>query len=202
MRNCLYITLFLASIICTESNAQSRFFIVKNASFSSRISNEFSPVYYNDGIVFCSDRSDNSIVAYRDGISRLFKIFYTRKKISSGWEIPRILSKEITSGFNDGPVTFNEKMNIIYYSRNNSIKNSMRNIADTSNKLGIYSAELIGGIWTNIKPLNIMIRDILLVHPHFPRMEKEYILHQICPVVWAEWTSIIVTGATATGFSR
>ena len=152
MRNCLYITLFLASIICTESNAQSRFFIVKNASFSSRISNEFSPVYYNDGIVFCSDRSDNSIVAYRDGISRLFKIFYTRKKISSGWEIPRILSKEITSGFNDGPVTFNEKMNIIYYSRNNSIKNSMRNIADTSNKLGIYSAELIGGIWTNIKP--------------------------------------------------
>ena len=68
------------------------------------------------------------------------------------WRIPKILAKEITSGFNDGPVTFNESGNIIYYSRNNSIENSMRNINDTTNKLGIYSAELINGIWTSIKP--------------------------------------------------
>jgi hypothetical protein len=40
----------------------------------------------------------------------------------------------------------------MYYSRNNSIENSMRNITDTTNKLGIYSAELIDGKWTNIKP--------------------------------------------------
>jgi len=40
----------------------------------------------------------------------------------------------------------------MYYSRNNSIKYFLRNISDTTNKLGIYSAELINGIWTNIKP--------------------------------------------------
>ena len=32
------------------------------------------------------------------------------------------------------------------------LKTHLRNISDTSNKLGIYSAELIDGIWTNIKP--------------------------------------------------
>ena len=132
--------------------AQSQSYIVKPASFSSRIYDEFSPVFYKGGIVFCSNQSDNSLVSYKDEQNRLFKIFYVTRKGSTGWKHPKILAKEITTDFNDGPVTFNENGNIIYYSRNNSIENSLRNISDTSNKLGIYSAELINGIWTNIKP--------------------------------------------------
>ncbi len=109
-------------------------------------------MFYKGGIVFCSDLSGNSLVSYKDNQSRLFKIFYVSRKGSSGWTHPEILSKEITSAFNDGPATFNENGNIMYYSRNNSIENAMRNINDTTNKLGIYSAELINGIWSNIKP--------------------------------------------------
>ena len=132
--------------------AQSQRFIVKPAPFSSRIYDEFSPVFYKGGIVFCSNQSDNSLVSYKDEQNRLFKIFFVTKKGSTGWNHPKILAKEITTAFNDGPATFNENGNIMYYSRNNSIENSLRNISDTSNKLGIYSAELIDGIWTNIKP--------------------------------------------------
>jgi hypothetical protein len=136
----------------TESVAQSDNYIVKPTPFSSRIYNEFSPVFYKGGIVFCSDQSGNSLVSYKDNQNRLFKIFFVTKKGSSGWTHPEILAKEITTAFNDGPATFNENGNIIYYSRNNSIENLMRNITDTTNKLGIYSAELIDGKWTNIKP--------------------------------------------------
>jgi hypothetical protein len=122
--------IILASLLIkTELHAQSDLYIVKPTQFSSRIYNEFSPVFY-----------------------RLFKIFFVTKKGSSGWTHPKILAKGITSAFNDGPATFNENGNIIYYSRNNSIENALRNISDTSNKLGIYSAELVDGIWTNIKP--------------------------------------------------
>ncbi len=138
--------------IKTELYAQSDGYIVTPTLFSSRIYDEFSPVYYKGGIVFCSDRNDNSLVSYTDDQNRLFKIFYVTRKGSSGWGHPMLLAKEITTAFNDGPVTFNENGNIMYYSRNNSIENSLRNISDTSNKLGIYSAELIGGIWTNIRP--------------------------------------------------
>lgn len=124
------------------------------APFSSRICDEFSPVFYKGGIVFCSNERDNSLVGYKDEQNRLFKIFFVTKKGSNGWIHPKILAKEITSAFNDGPATFNEIGNIIYYSRNNSIENALRNVSDTSNKLGIYSAELIDGIWTNIKPFD------------------------------------------------
>src|ERR1035437_8735726 len=143
---CLII--FASLSLITESFAQSDSYIIKPTPFSSRIYNEFSPVFYKGGIVFCSDQSDNSLVSYQDDQNRLFKIFYVTRNGSSGWSHPKLLAKEITTAFNDGPVTFNENGNIMYYSRNNSIKN----ISDTSNKLGIYSAELIDGIWTNIKP--------------------------------------------------
>lgn len=135
----------------TESHSQSGSYIVNPTSFSSRLNDEFSPVLYNGGIVFCSDRMDNSLISFGDDQNRLFKIFFVTRKGSSGWNNPKILAKEITTAFNDGPVTFNENGNIIYYSRNNSIVNSLRNISDTSNKLGIYSAELTDGIWANIK---------------------------------------------------
>jgi hypothetical protein len=145
--------IILASLLIkTELYAQSDLYIVKPTQFSSRIYNEFSPVFYKGGIVFCSDQNDNSLVSYKGEQNRLFKIFFVTKKGSSGWTLPKILAKEITTAFNDGPATFNENGNIIYYSRNNSVENSLRNISDTSNKLGIYSAELVDGIWTNIKP--------------------------------------------------
>ena len=147
---CLLI--FASLSLITESFAQSDSYIIKPTPFSSRIYNEFSPVFYKGGIVFCSDQSDNSLVSYKNDQNRLFKIFYVTRNGSSGWSHPKLLAKEITTAFNDGPVTFNENGNIMYYSRNNSIENSMKNISDTSNKLGIYSAELIDGIWTNIKP--------------------------------------------------
>lgn len=133
-------------------NAQSDSYIVMPVSFRSRIYDEFSPVLYKGGIVFCSNLSDNSLISFKDEKNRLFKIFYVQKRGNTGWSHPRILAKELSSAFNDGPVTFNENGNIIYYSRNNSIENSLRNISDTTNKLGIYSAELINGIWSYIKP--------------------------------------------------
>ena len=147
-----YILILASLFIKAELNAQPDSYIVKPSSFSSRIYDEFSPVFYKGGIVFCSDLSDNSLVSYKDEKNRLFKIFYVQKRGSTGWSNPKILAKEITTAFNDGPVTFNENGNIMYYSRNNSIENTMRNINDTTNKLGIYSAELKNGIWSNIKP--------------------------------------------------
>ncbi len=152
MRKYYYLFILFLTFHGTDAASQPDKFIVKPTSFDSKIYNEFSPVFYKEGIVFCSDLRDNSLVGYDDNQNRLFKIFYVVRKGTSGWASPKILSKEITSAFNDGPATFNEKGDLIYYTRNNSIENYLRNIADTSNKLGIYSAELADGKWTNIKP--------------------------------------------------
>jgi len=152
MRKHFYIIFFTTLLTNVVLQGQSQGFIVKPTPFSSSTFDEFSPVFYEGGIVFCSNQSNNSLVSYQDEQSRLFKICLVTKKDSTEWKYPKLFSKELTSDFNDGPVTFSKNGNFIYYSRNNSIKNLLRNISDTSNKLGIYSAEFINGIWTNIKP--------------------------------------------------
>ncbi|KON26413.1 hypothetical protein AC481_07265 [miscellaneous Crenarchaeota group archaeon SMTZ-80] len=113
---------------------------------------EFSPVYYNNGIVFCSNLKNNSPVTYHNEQKKLFNIFFCAAKDSIKWENAKILAKELTTNYNDGPVTFNENGNMIYYCRNNDIKVVIKTISDTTNRLGIYSAELIEGKWTNIQP--------------------------------------------------
>jgi outer membrane protein OmpA-like peptidoglycan-associated protein len=152
MTKYFYIILLVTLFSNAELYAQADGYVVKLTPFSSRINNEFSPVFYKGGIVFCTDQGDNSLVSYENEKNKLFKIFYVTKRDSTGWNHPKILAKEITTSFNDGPSTFNENGDIMYYSRNNSIENHLKNISDTLNKLGLYSAELIKGIWTNIKP--------------------------------------------------
>ena len=152
MHRYLYILLILIISGEAESLAQALRYSVNPVSFSSRLYDEFSPVFYNGGIAFCSNQSDNSLVSYNDSQNRLYKIFFVSKRGSTGWTNPKLLAKEITTGYNDGPVTFNEKGTLMYYSRNNSIKNVMKNVSDTSNKLGIYYAELKDGLWSNIRP--------------------------------------------------
>lgn len=202
MGNFFYLVIFAIFFLQIESYSQSDGYIVKPTSFSSSLNNEFSPVFYGEGMVFCSDERDNSLVSYRDDQSRLYKIFYVTRKGSSGWNHPKIFSKELTTAFNDGPAIFNGNENIIYYSRNSAIKNLMRNISDTSNKLCIYSAELKDGIWTNVRPFTYNNPLYSFSTPTItPDGERIFFASDMLVVV-AEWIFIIVTGAIMGGISQ
>lgn len=152
MNGSCYIVFMLTLLIHAGSFAQAQHYTVRMAPFSTRIYDEFSPVFYRNGIAFCSNQSNKSLVGYRDDNSRLFKIFYVPGKDGTGWKQSRIFAKEIASDFNDGPVTFSNNGNFMYFSRNNVIEKPFKNISDTTNKLGIYSAEFIHDTWVNIRP--------------------------------------------------
>lgn len=140
-------------------------YIVKRSSLSSRLTDEFSPVFYKDGIVFCSNINDKSIVSYKGEGGYLFKLYFASFRGTSGWKQPELFSREITSGFNDGPATFNHSGDIIFYNRNNKIDRRGKNIADESNKLGIYSSVLRNGEWTDITPFQYNNVEFTLCTP-------------------------------------
>ena len=145
------IILAILSIIPAGMMAQPEYFNVEPVSFSSGIDDEYSPVFYRDGLVYCSNRRDNSLAGFQGEQHRLFNILYVSGGEGRGWKNSRLLAKELSTGYNDGPVTFSVDGNTIYYSRNNSVKNFLRNMDDPSNKLGIYSADYVNGKWTDIK---------------------------------------------------
>lgn len=143
----LFLYLSVLSLIC---NGQQ--YIVERASFSSRQNDEFSPVVFPGGLVFCANIRDNNLAGYSAEGSRVYSIFYVQGNDTAGWKRPSLLSKDLTSGFNDGPATFSTDGKTVYFSRNNNIEYNTKNVSDTVNRLGIYSAGMIDGEWTDIKP--------------------------------------------------
>lgn len=137
-----------------ELLSQRETFVVKRVSFSSGIDDEFSPVFFKDGIVFCSNKRDNSLIVFKGDESRLFNMFYTAARGKNSWSQPSLFSKEIKTGLNVGPATFSPSGNIMYFNRNNLEVNGLRNVSDTTNKLGIFSAELVNGIWSDAIPFS------------------------------------------------
>lgn len=159
--------LLITCFINHSSRGQTESYSVRLAPFSSNKYDEFSPVYYKHGIVFCSNRKNDVFITYSTSKKKeLLNMYYVKLVNDSiNLESIEILSKELMTNFNDGPATFNKEVNVIYYSRNNEVNAKMRDVFDPKNKLGIYSAELMNGKWTNIKPFKYNSLNYSLTTP-------------------------------------
>jgi len=135
--------------------AQSESYTVKKAFFSSDKYDEFSPVYYNNGIVFCTNRNSTILNRSTTENKGLFKIYYVDTTLNTDWKSATLFSKNLTTVVNDGPVTFNKKRDTIFYSRNLEVTNKLSDISSPRNKLGIFNAELVDGQWTKIREFRI-----------------------------------------------
>jgi outer membrane protein OmpA-like peptidoglycan-associated protein len=136
-------------------SGQSETYTVKKASFSSDKYDEFSPVFYKNGIVFSSNRNLGLSSHSTSSNKGLFKIFYIDTTGKAEWESSKLFSKNLTTILNDGPVTFNRARDTIYFSRNQDIAGKLSDISGPRNKLGIFSAVLIAGQWTKVRELRI-----------------------------------------------
>jgi outer membrane protein OmpA-like peptidoglycan-associated protein len=155
--------------------AQSEAYTIKKAYFSSEKYDEFSPVFYNNGLVYCTNRNlglSSRSTAENKG---LFKIYYTDSTGKRDWESTKLFSKNLSSILNDGPVTFNRKRDTVYFSRNQDVTSRLSDITNTRNKLGIFSAVLVDGQWTKIRDLRINNQGYNVTTPYLsPDSKKLY----------------------------
>ena len=141
------VTFFIEALIL----GQTANYTVKKAPFSSDKYDEFSPVYYKNGIVFCSNHNTDLLFNYSTSHNKGFlKINYADTSANATWRNVRLLSKTLSSHYNDGPVTFNHTGDTIYFARNLVVDGSPRDVLSARNKLGVFYAVLVDGKWTKI----------------------------------------------------
>ena len=129
--------------------AQSENYSIKKSFLSSDKYDEFSPVYYKNGIVFTSNRNKNPLFNYSDSLNKgLFKIYFIENDNNAKWQNSKPFSKFLKSRFNDGPATFNSKGDTVYFSRNLEVKGRIKDVSGPKNKLGIFYSIMIDGKWT------------------------------------------------------
>ena len=115
---------------------------VEKLQFCSKRNYEFSPVFYNNGLVFCFNEGYDQDI----NMSNIYFILESEMN-QKGKE--RLFSKTLKTRFNDGPLTFTKEQDTVYYSRNIYVKNNTIGRSE-KNKLGIFSARNINGKWIPI----------------------------------------------------
>jgi outer membrane protein OmpA-like peptidoglycan-associated protein len=150
----LLLLCFSGFLIYPAIIGQQEAYNVKLAPFSSNKYDEFSPVYYKNGIVFCSNRKSSSLSDYTTSQGKsTIKINYIDTTGKVNWRKAQLFAKSLRTHFNDGPVTFSNGGDTIYYSRNLRIQGKLRELSTIQNKLGIFSAIHEGKKWINIQEL-------------------------------------------------
>lgn len=146
--------MILISFAVTETPGQTENYYVRRATFSSDEYDEFSPVYYKEGVVFCSNRNPQLFTGYYTSRKKpFFRLYYADTTGNTRWNETKLLPGEINSNLNNGPATFNKTGDTVYFSRNLIVKGNIKDISGPGNKLGLFSAVFRNGEWTDMKEL-------------------------------------------------
>jgi outer membrane protein OmpA-like peptidoglycan-associated protein len=149
MKRKLISALTAALLIQTLIFGQSATYNVELAKFSSRKFDEFSPVYYKNGLVFCSNRNESFLFNYLTSENKgLLKIVYVDTAKQDSRRSVRLFSKDLKTTFNDGPASFSKNGDTIYFSRNLKVIGKIRENSNLRNKLGVFIAVRDGRKWT------------------------------------------------------
>lgn len=153
-------------------NATEKNFL-KKVDFNSKF-NDFGAVTLNDNIVFTSS-SDEGVSVKRlyawDGQPLLD--LYQVPTEGASTENTKKLEGDVNTIHHDGPATFSADGSKMYFSRNNYFDNK-KTIDDKGVMLvGIYTAELVDGKWTNVKPSNLNNANYIVYHPSLSQDGKK-----------------------------
>ncbi len=138
--------LVLFLVLNTAAAQQSPYNITKT-SFSTDNYDEFAPVYYRNGLVFCTDRGQ----AVNSQGQAVVKMFYADTAAVN--KKSQLFSKYLKSKLNDGPATFNRAGDTIYYSRNLVIDGNFKLLSTYRNKLGLFYAVAEGKGWGRVREI-------------------------------------------------
>lgn len=138
--------------------------VLKNTVMINTENLEFSPVFYQNGIVYVSSRHKSGAVDKKIG-ETFFELFYAELDKQGTPLQPEEFSINVNSQVHEGPVSFNRSGDIIYFTRNN-MKNGIRQ-ADSRGitRLKIYEARRGRFDWENVQELPFNNDEYSVCHP-------------------------------------
>jgi outer membrane protein OmpA-like peptidoglycan-associated protein len=137
---------------------------------------EFSPAFYQNGIVFVSTvdpkkRKKNKRIKEENEALDLWindnymTLYFAAKSTSDSLETPVVFSSNLSTKFHEGPVTFDRNEEKIFFSRNQYLRGKKRTDKKGILKMNIYSAIKINDQWVEEKEMPWNTQEYEEVHP-------------------------------------
>ncbi|MEZ4919211.1 MAG: OmpA family protein [Saprospiraceae bacterium] len=137
---------------------------VENARFLNSDGNDYSPMYYKNGLVFVSARQKNGPQDKKNG--QTFSEIYFAPFDPNGDPIaPSPFSLEINSSLHEGPVAFSRDFQYMFFTRNNMHKGVQKADKEGKVRLKIYMAKRGRFDWIDVKELSFNSDEYSCLHP-------------------------------------
>ncbi len=164
----IFIHLLLYSNFQILLSQKQSSYIVEKLPFCSFEYDEFSPAFYNEGIIFCANYKKSFWYAFTDTSEYpqlLYDLYYSKSnKNGKKWNSP-VPIEDLNTNFQEGPVCLYDNDSKIAFTRNLKTRKGMGNYLKTGNRLGIFFAELSGKKWVNVVPFDFNSEDYDIMHP-------------------------------------
>ncbi len=158
----------LAAAIERIENFEHTDVLVENVDNINSGKLDFSPSYHDNGVVFVSTRkADKEDREFKDIWidDNFMSIFYAASQEDGTLSTPELFSMDLTTKYHEGPVSFTRSEDRIFFTRNDYIKGKRRNNSKGTMKLEIYTAQKMGGTWSEPTPLPFNTKEYEEAHP-------------------------------------
>ncbi len=139
---------------------------VKNEVAVNTTGLEFSPTFYEDGIVFISTNTVG-LKKLTDESLKLpaMSILRSRRNAEGALGAPEPFAVELSSLYHEGPVCFDRTAETVYFSRNSIIDGKEKIAKDKAQKMRLYVSRKSGGTWSEPEPLPFNANEFDDCHP-------------------------------------
>lgn len=160
MRNIKPLLLLLCLAIASLAFAQQEVQLTNiKAVNTDRL--DFSPVPFQNGIIFTSSKSDRFLKCPSDNPGDYTDVFFAPKNEDGTFGEKEMLDGDINGKYNDGVVSLSPDGKKMIFTRNNISGKNAQNIID----LKLYSADLMDDDWENVTALPFSSDDWSTAHP-------------------------------------
>ncbi|TNE69469.1 MAG: hypothetical protein EP344_00390 [Bacteroidetes bacterium] len=174
MNACKHLVLLIVLSLCSgylaaqalPSNPEPVTVDLKNEAAINTEGLDFSPTFYEDGIVFIST-NPAGLKKRTDEKLNLPAMSILRSKRSDDGDLlpPAPFAKELSSLYHEGPVCFDRTAETIYFSRNAIIGGKVKIAKDDIQKMRLYSSKKTGEAWSEPTPLPFNNNEFDDMHP-------------------------------------
>lgn len=132
---------------------------------------DFSPAFYENGLIFCSSRMPyKSKATYRWDNSSFIDLYWVKDNETKS----TAFEKPINSIMHEGPATFTPQYDTLYFTRNSSTLNTKPASKDDIIKLKIFYSIKKNGAWQKEQSLPINADNFSVGHPALSPDHKLY----------------------------
>lgn len=167
----IHTTLFLLLLFNTQMFGQiptpnNEVFVTNEVSINTDFL-EFSPTFFEDGILFVSTKPVNKKYKVKDKRidKNVMAIYQTTRDDDGKLQKPEPFAIELVTTVHEGPLTFDRTAENLFFTRNNYKGKKRIKGDDGIVKLQIYSSERMDNVWKNVEKLPFNEKNSNYAHP-------------------------------------